>query len=50
MLAEVHAILAGKAGTGGNYTSAEAELVTAATNTGTDYNMARAKAFALLAS
>lgn len=49
-LAEVHAILAGKVGTGTSYTSAEAELVTAAAATGTHANIARAKVLALLAT
>jgi hypothetical protein len=48
--AVVHALLATKAGTGPAYSSAEAELVIAATPTGTTANLARAHAYALLAS
>lgn len=49
-LAAVHAVLATKAGTGTNYTSAETELTSAAQSTGIDANIERAHAFALLAS
>lgn len=48
-LAQVHAVLSTKAGTGSNYTSAETELTFAATPTGTTANLDRAHAYALLA-